>query len=219
MWEEETGMDDDAYLEMLSRMTSQLAVELKTKNAEEGDLSAIKELAMNYYFGIDGFAKNLEKAKYYAQIAMQSGSDVGEFIYGLVLFDTMDREGGISHIKKAADLGYDLALFAMGELYREGYLKGFFSKKKMANYYRAAAERALHYGQYMLAYCYYYGDGVRQDIEQFEFWLCCAYINELPAAGKQISIELQNGHFGGVKGFEKSRPNMGTISAIYFFLD
>lgn len=215
MWEHEGSFLDeldqyDQQKEILHNMQQELTKELKIANAEKGDVSAFADVALSYYYGFDAFEKDWQKAGYYAQKAMEKGENTGDFVYGLILLNTTDKKTGLGYIRKAADEGNIMACLEMGRLYFEGNIKGFFPRKKMVHYYRKAAETASAEAQYMLAYCYCHGDGVRQNIEQFEFWLCCAYLNQLPQAREVLQAELAEGAFGGEIGVRRKLEQIKT---------
>jgi uncharacterized protein len=77
---------------------------------------------------------------------------------------------GIDDIRKAADMGYAPAQFAMGYMLETGtYTAGGVSDA--ATWYRKAAEQGDRLAQWNLGRCYYTGVGVSTDLDKAELWL------------------------------------------------
>jgi TPR repeat protein len=77
---------------------------------------------------------------------------------------------GLDDIRKAADLGYAPAQFAMGYMLETGaYTVSNVSDSVI--WYRKAAEQGDRLAQWNLGRCYYTGSGVSTDLDQAELWL------------------------------------------------
>lgn len=88
--------------------------------ADNGNILAIYNTAMNYYLG-RGVNKNIDKAKeYYLKAANKDDTDA-QYSLGKILIDENNKEG-IKFLEKAAENNDPLALFDLGLLYCDGDL-------------------------------------------------------------------------------------------------
>jgi uncharacterized protein len=77
---------------------------------------------------------------------------------------------GVDDIRKAADLGYAPAQFAMGYMLETGtYTAG--NVNDAVTWYRKAAEQGDRLAQWNVGRCYYTGTGVATDLDKAELWL------------------------------------------------
>jgi TPR repeat protein len=82
-----------------------------------------------------------------------------------------DETLGLEWMMKAADGGYDVALYEMGRAYEFGRRGVTKDKTKAIYWYEKAAERSNIQAQYWLAEKYERGDGVPKDLDKARFWL------------------------------------------------
>lgn len=78
---------------------------------------------------------------------------------------------GLEWMMKAADGGYDVALYEMGRAYEFGTRGVMKDQTKAIDWYEKAAERGNIQAQYFLAEKYERGDGVPKDIDKALFWM------------------------------------------------
>jgi uncharacterized protein len=77
---------------------------------------------------------------------------------------------GFDDIRKAADLGYAPAQFALGYLLETGSYTAA-NVSDAVTWYRKAAEQGDRLAQWNLGRCYYTGIGVATDLDKAELWL------------------------------------------------
>jgi TPR repeat protein len=82
-----------------------------------------------------------------------------------------DEKLGLEWMVKAADGGYDVALYEMGGAYEFGRRGVSKDKAKAIYWYEEAAEHGNIQAQYRLGEKYERGDGVPKDIDKALFWL------------------------------------------------
>lgn len=206
-------------LDIMEKMIEQMGQELFQKEVEEkrvlaenGDGEAACDLASYYIIGGKGLEQDYAQAKHYCEIAIKSNSIYAKYLMGVVLENTAtnqtESKKAYAYLEEAAEQNYAPALFAVAELYRQGNLKSLFGKKKMFSYYKQAAEDCFVSAQYQLASCYYLGEGTKKNLELFEFWLCCAYMNGKEEATNDLNYLLQNGYFSEKEAIERIIKNI-----------
>lgn len=89
------------------------------KAADNGNIDAILNTAMNYAMGT-GTAVNLVQAKKYYQIGADKNDPKAQYLLGSTLIDEDDISNGLRYLKDAANNGNDLAQFQLGLIYCDG---------------------------------------------------------------------------------------------------
>lgn len=140
--------------------------ELFAEMAEDGDSTAQFNVAMLYYYGVQGVKKNYKRmVDWYIKSAAQ-GNIRAQVNLGDCYFNgvgvSQDFERAVDWYMKSANQGSAKAQFKLGNCYYDG--KGVSLDYVIAvNYFEKSATQNNPNAMYKLGYCYYYGKGVTQD--------------------------------------------------------
>ena len=143
------------------------------KLAEQGDCSAQYSLAISYYQGRGGVAKDYSEAvKWYRKAAEQGLADAQRNL-GLCYINGKgvpeNQTEAVKWYRKAAEQGLANAQLNLGFCYHdgEGVRKDY---EEAVKWFRKAAEKGLATAQWVLGICYAYGEGVAKDKTEAVKW-------------------------------------------------
>ena len=138
-----------------------------TSLAEKGDLVSQRILGEYYESG--------EESEYwYKKAAKQGDAESQYMLWGNYIHkgETFHKEA-LYWLQMAANQNYYMAQAELGNLYYEGIIVPQ-SYEKAVNYYEKCVDNIIIDKDlilYRLAYCYYYGNGVKQSYEKSRFFL------------------------------------------------
>jgi hypothetical protein len=127
------------------------AITLYQRAAELGNAFAQERLAQLHYYG-DGVPKCLEKARCYAEKAVDQGRKYGQHILGLLSFRKDDLKGGFHFLTLAAFQGCYDSRFALGKHYEVLMQMG----------------HGMHWRKNLLLSLYWYGKAAHLDSQSPE---------------------------------------------------
>ena len=120
--------DADAFIEMgfaykLGRMglpqNLKLSYELFTSASELGSANGHRALYLAYYYGQEGYDKDIQKAMYHMKLAAMGGNEQACCDLGIVEIEQGNVNQAIKHFMIAAKSGQDTALKIIGEAYKD----------------------------------------------------------------------------------------------------
>ena len=140
-------------------------MEYYKKATEENDVDSQLKLGNYYYYGRE-IEQDYKKAiEWYEKAAEQENAEAQCRLakcYHEGLGIEQDYRIAVKWYKKAAEQGNAEAQNGLGRFERD--------ESKAVEWYKRSAEQGYDWGQYNLAYCYYYGNGVKQDKEKAVAW-------------------------------------------------
>ena len=187
----ETYIADVGILNMNVRFAQKGIGDLFVEMAKVGNSVAQFNVALLYYYGVQGMKKNYKRmVEWYKKSAeqgnMRSQVNLGDcYYYGIGI--SQDYEKAVEWYVKSANQGSAKAQFKLGSCYYNG--KGVSLDYVIAvKYYEKSATQNNTDALYKLGDCYYYGKGIIQD----EDHAVCLYqkASDLGHKSAQLSLGL-----------------------------
>lgn len=164
-----------------------LAIPYLRKGAEASDLSSIENLAMI----LINANKKVEALKWFREGARLNSTLCNYYAgYLLTSADGVKREpeAGVSYLVRAADAGYPMAMYRLGECYLKGI--GVTESPEMAvKWFYKAASHGVSHAQYALARCFRLGIGVTKNYERSVRWYAEAYARGYRKAFRDLVVD------------------------------
>jgi tetratricopeptide (TPR) repeat protein len=129
-----------------------------------GDIRGLKS-----YMLIGDYESNIPKAIKYSELAAENGSVMAMEYLGIRLSDEKKYDKALFWYKKAAELGYGSAMARIGDMYSEGYgvkVDHLEAKK----WFYSSIKRNSVLGSSNLGYVFYFGTGVKQNLDSAKFY-------------------------------------------------
>ncbi len=158
----------------------------------------------NGYFVIGGYYSvwleppNFPKAIYYFKKAIESGNKDALSSIGLCYYSIGNYELSFLYLKKSADYNKASAeeLCKLGHFYHgniDGYVPKEQSSETAFKYFKQAANMGNAEAQHTVAKCYFYADGVLENISDGIYWLKKSAENDCLAAQIELSLRYKDG--------------------------
>lgn len=95
------------------------------RSRETMNLEALTTLGLFYAYGKEGYTKNSDQATIILNMAMAKKHAQAFYVYAHLVMNphfkgAIDEAKSVAYLKKAAELGFDLAMARLGEYYLDG---------------------------------------------------------------------------------------------------
>ena len=171
--------------------------------AEQGQSQGQYQLGHCYENAIGGLEKNMTLAEHWYRQSANQGNANGQNALGSLYFERDDFSNAFYWFEKSALQGHSDALDNLGLCYENGY--GCDEDNTLAvKYYQMAAEMDDPWGQYHLANCYRYGNGVQKSTTKALEWFRKSEANGNSKASNEIEeIEDEKARAAKIESFKK----------------
>lgn len=187
VYPQESVFDVNSFKSMLASGKQREARKYVSDWAYKGDMTAQLFLGVDYEY-----QKDYEKAIYWFEKAGAQGCGESLFTIGKFYFDGLgveqNSQKAFEYWLKAAQLGDDVAMVWVGNIYWLGFEVVDVDYYEAFRYYKMAAELGNSDGQYHVGDCYQRGLGVKKDIEKAKEW----YRHAAAQGDKRAIEELKN---------------------------
>ena len=170
--------------------------------AKLGLSTAQAYMSDNYFFGTNGFEKDLDKSFEFATKAAEAGDSIGQFRLGYLYMSGTTKDWGtaLKWYKRAAEQGCFKAATNTGSIYDEGGHGVQKDLKAAFTWYKKAADQGRYIAQYVIGIKFYYGRGVAKHLGSARGWFVLSADQGLARAQRFVGMMMVKGD-GGSKSF------------------